>query len=64
MKELESITFEWLSTTYRFTKHNSANITEIEKYVKRKYRKGYWVTIYFGHIDPLQEAIKFFEATK
>ncbi len=68
MKDLKiSKEIEWLGNYYRITRHIGSEVIQIEELVKN----GFWgkhnmvyKRIYFGHIDPLEEAIKFFKESK
>jgi hypothetical protein len=53
---------EWLGSRFEVTKHCGANVIEI----RQDKDLGFWrgkksVLVYFGHIDPLKEMVKFFE---
>lgn len=63
MKEKsKSKEIEWLGSNYEFTVHLGSNVIEIREQVKSGiFNQSYkWKLIYFGHIDPLSEAVKFF----
>ena len=46
---------EWLGETYSVTPFHDSGVVHIQKLIKRKYRKDKWVTIFFSHIELLQQ---------
>lgn len=57
----------WIDTVFRITKHLGSNLIEIEQLVPN----GFWgksqmvyKRVYMGHIDPLRDAVEFFDNPK
>lgn len=64
MKELtKSKEIEWLGSTYRITRHIGSEVIEIEERVGTWWG-SYYKRLYFGHINPLEEALEFFKQSK
>lgn len=53
--------WEWLGDMYMATIYSSSNTIEILKWEESTFFKSTYKTIYFGHVDPLKEFVKFFE---
>jgi hypothetical protein len=57
----------WIDTLYRYTYHPGSQLIEIEV----KVPNGFWGSsqmvykrIYFGHVDPIRDAVQFFDESK
>ena len=54
---------EWLGTTYRITKYFGSEILRLEELENSGwFNRPRWKTLYFGHIDVLQDCDRFFQA--
>lgn len=53
--------FEFLGEYFAITKHLGSNVIEIAELVDKRFGGTEYKRIYFGHIVPLKEAIRFFE---
>ena len=63
MKET-SITkeFTFINDHYKVTKYHGSEVLEIELFSKDSiWNDGSYKRIYFGHLEPLEEIIKFFK---
>jgi hypothetical protein len=59
--------FEWLGTYYKVTRHIGSEVIEISEKVPNGFWGKHdlvWKRIYFGHTNPLEEAINFFKNSK
>jgi hypothetical protein len=54
---------EWLGEHYRVTKYFGSNVLRLEKLERSTwFRNAEWRTVYFGHIDVLEDCVRFFHA--
>ncbi len=55
--------FDFLGESFVITKYLGSNVIEIGRWEERRFGKSGYERIYFGHIDPLKETLRFFEVT-
>ena len=53
--------FEFLDEHFSVTKHFGSELIEISKLEKKRFGGYYYKTIYFGHVNPIKEALEFFD---
>ncbi len=54
--------FEFLGEHFRVSRYFGSELIEIEKLVKRRFRNARYERFYFGHVNPLEEAVSLFKS--
>lgn len=61
--EILTLESRHIDELYRFTYYSGSMVMKIEVWEKyySVFKKDKWKTIYFGHSNPISEALKFYE---